>query len=69
MVIAIYGNRMKSHDHINNISELSSKNQSEWYITSHKLANLMVITIYSNSMKSHDHINDISELSSKNQSE
>jgi hypothetical protein len=36
MVIAIYGNRMKSHDHINDISELSSKNQSEWYIISHK---------------------------------
>jgi hypothetical protein len=37
MVIVICGNRMKSHDHINDISELSSKNQSEWYITSHTL--------------------------------
>jgi hypothetical protein len=36
MVIAIYGNRIKSHDYINDISELSSKNQSEWYITSYK---------------------------------
>jgi hypothetical protein len=35
MVITIYGNRMKSHDHIKDISELGSKNQSEWYITSY----------------------------------
>jgi hypothetical protein len=34
MIITIYGNRKKSHDHINNISESSSKTQSEWYITS-----------------------------------
>jgi len=36
MAIAIDGNRMKSHDYINDISELSSKDQSEWYITSYK---------------------------------
>jgi hypothetical protein len=35
MVITIYGNRVKSHDHINVISELSSKIQSKWYITSY----------------------------------
>jgi hypothetical protein len=34
MVITIYGNKVKSHVHINNISDLSSKNQLEWYITS-----------------------------------
>jgi hypothetical protein len=37
MVIAIHDNRKKSHDHVNDISEFSSKNQSEWYITSHTL--------------------------------
>ena len=31
MVITIYGNSVKSHDHMNDISELGSKNQSEWY--------------------------------------
>jgi hypothetical protein len=35
MVITIYGNRKKSHDHINDISELCSQDGSEWYITSH----------------------------------
>jgi hypothetical protein len=34
MVITIYGNRVKSHDHIHDISQLSSKVRSEWYITS-----------------------------------
>jgi hypothetical protein len=33
MVITIYGNRVKSHDHIHDISEVSSKIQSEWDIT------------------------------------
>jgi hypothetical protein len=37
MVIAIHDNRKKSHDHVNDMSEFSSKNQSEWYITSHTL--------------------------------
>jgi len=36
MVIAIHDNKKKSHDHINDISEFSSK-KSEWYITSHIL--------------------------------
>jgi hypothetical protein len=72
MVITIYGNEKRSHDSIDHISELSSKRQSEWYITSYtsiRFSNLMVITIYGNSVKSHDHMNDISELSSKNWSE
>jgi hypothetical protein len=34
MVITINGNRAKSHDQINNISELCSQNGLEWYITS-----------------------------------
>jgi hypothetical protein len=34
-IITIYGNRKMSRDHVNNISELSSKNWSEWSITSH----------------------------------
>jgi hypothetical protein len=72
MVITIYGNMIKSHDHINDISELGSKYLSEWYITSYisiKFSQLMVIIIYGNKKKSHDHMTNISESSLKTQSE
>jgi hypothetical protein len=34
MIITLYGHRKQSHNYLNDISEFSYKNGSEWYITS-----------------------------------